>query len=535
MTITTYSTWRWLLRTLLAVGLVVLVALALAVILIAIPITRRFLIVILADWLLGGRLESLAVDLDIQQNLRWIFVLVVVLPVGFGLARMAIARNFNSAARGLAVAVGTLLIVGLEVWWHTRHFNFDSQGRPVLYLSFRRDGACKSYSPGLDRITGRPKYEATVDRVAWLSELASQPVRVVDPAVETNWFDANSGEPNLWYVETNTNQWQFFNRPHFHQQLRVEVMPITPEVMAQWQAEQNRQATAADALRQQRAAEAKAEAEKKERQEQNLAEQRRQADLAIRAEAEARARLEGERQQRENEAKAAAEEKERQQREAEAKAAAEEKERQEANLAEQRRQADLAIRAEAEARARLEDERREREEKLANDKEKSRAAITAAQEAARIAPPPPVASKPPQMESPRLAVPPVEKKPPGWAEERIVAPVGGVVKAPFQIVGSIFGGIVGLGSERRVRIVVVPTRVPPPGGIVIHNQVLSPAYPAPPGFVVLRSPYQYAAPSVPVVPASMPSATSQPYHYPTPSVPVVPTSMPFATSQPYHY
>ena len=178
---TSYSVWRWLLRTLLAVGLAVLLALVLVVILIAIPITRRFLIVVLADWLLGGRLESLAVDLDIQQNLRWIFVLVVVLPVGFGLARMAIARNFNSAARGLAVAVGTLLIVGLVVWWHTRHFNFDSQGRPVLYLSFRRNGACKSYSPGLDRVTGRPKYEATVDRVAWLSELASQPVRVRTP------------------------------------------------------------------------------------------------------------------------------------------------------------------------------------------------------------------------------------------------------------------------------------------------------------------------------------------------------------------
>jgi hypothetical protein len=152
MTTTTYSVFRWLLRFMLAGGLAVLVALALAIILIAVPLTRRFLIVALADCLLGGRLESLAVDLDIQQNLRWIFTLLVVLPVGFGLARMSMARDSKSAARGLALAAGTLLILGLVVWWQTRQFNFDAKGRSVIYLSFRRDGAHKSYSPGLVQV-----------------------------------------------------------------------------------------------------------------------------------------------------------------------------------------------------------------------------------------------------------------------------------------------------------------------------------------------------------------------------------------------
>jgi hypothetical protein len=195
--------------------------------------------------------------------------------------------------------------LGMIVWWQTRHFNFDAQGRPVVYLSFRRDGVYKSYAPGIDRVTGRPKYQITLDRVAWLSNLARQPVREVDPAVDSNWFDPNSGEPNLWYVETGTNQWQFFNRPMFHPQLGVEARPITPALMKCWQAEHNRQVAAAEALRRQQEAEARAAAEKTERQEREQAEQKRQTDLRIRAEAEAVAKLEASRRAQEEQLAAA--------------------------------------------------------------------------------------------------------------------------------------------------------------------------------------------------------------------------------------
>ena len=433
MTTTSFSIRRWLLRLLLGAGLAVLVMLALAIIFIAVPLTRRVLIVALAEWMLGGRLESLAVDLDIQPNLRWIFTLLIVLPVGFGLARAVMARRFSSALRGLALAAGTLLLLAIAVWWNTRHFNFDAKGRSVVYLSFRRDGTHKSYSPGTDRVTGRPKYEATVDRIQWLSELARQPVREVAPAGQTNWFDANSGEPNLWFVQLATNRWQFFNRPHFHQQLRIEVSPVTPELMAQWQAEHNRQTAAV----------ARAAAEKEKREEQERAEQRRQADLRTRAEAEAAARLEA--------------------------------------------------------------ERREREAQLARDQEKRPATELATKEAPRPAAAPPVAPgptynwqtpRPSTIESPRWTVVPPQSQP-GWVQVRIVEPVGSIVSIPFQIVGSVFGGVARPAGGRRVQFVTISAGARSPGSVTARPVVRAARSRAPAAAQVWRSPGQcgYASPS----------------------------------------
>jgi hypothetical protein len=443
MTTTSFSIRRWLLRLLLGVGLVALVMLVLAIIFIAVPLTRRVLIVALAEWMLGGRLESLAVDLDLQPNLRWIFTLLIILPVGFGLARAVMARRFSSALRGLALAAGTLLLLAIAVWWHTRHFNFDAKGRPVVYLSFRRDGAHKSYSPGIDRVTGRPKYEATVDRIQWLSELARQPVREVDPAGQTNWFDANSGEPSLWYGQLATNRWQFFNRPHFHQQLRIEVSSVTPELMAQWQAEYDRQRAAAEALQRRREASARAAAEKEKREEQERAEQRRQADLRTRAEAEAGARLEA--------------------------------------------------------------ERREREAQLARDEERRPATELAIQEAPRPAAAPLVAPgptynwqtpRPSAIESPRWTAVPGQSQH-GWVQVRIVEPVGSIVKVPFQIVGSVLGGVASTAGGRRVQFVTVPAGAWALGTVTASPVVRPASYPAPAAAPVWRSPgpYGYAPPS----------------------------------------
>ncbi|MGZ4971633.1 MAG: hypothetical protein ACXWDN_02650, partial [Limisphaerales bacterium] len=320
------SLLRILFRVAVAVASAIAVALVLAIVLVAIPLTRNFIISILAGSMLSGHLESLAVDLDIQPNLRRMFTLVVSLPIGFGIMQMIAARSFSKAWRGLAVALGTVLTLAVTVWWHTRHFNFDSNGNPIVYVSFDRDGVRKSYSDGIDRVTGRPKYQITVERVAWLSKLAQQEVREVDPATDRNWFDPNSGEPNFWYVQTCTNQWQFFNRPMFHPQLRVMASPVTPELMGQWSIEHQRLEAIKEAVRRREEVERKAAADRAENEKRIRAEQARLAFERHKAELAA---AEAERQRKETEAKAAAEaERKRQEAEAEARRLAEEKARQ---------------------------------------------------------------------------------------------------------------------------------------------------------------------------------------------------------------
>jgi hypothetical protein len=352
---------KWLFRVAVAALMTGLAALFAGIILVAIPLTRRLLVAGLAEWMLGGRLESLAVDLDIQPGLRWIFTTLVALPVGFGLARMVVAREFNMALRGLALAMGTLLLLGLVVWWNTRHFNFDAQGRPLVYLSFQRGGVHKSYSPGIDRVTGRSKVQATMDRIQWLSALATQSVREVDPAVETVWFDPNSGEPNLWFVETGSSHWQFFNRPHFHRSTGQEARPVTPEIMGCWKREHDRLVAEAKQARLAREAAEQAAAltSRKEREERELGEQRRLADLRVREEAAARAKAEYEAKVK---------------RELAIRAEAEARVRQEA---EERRAAERRAEAAAAARARAEAEQREMAGRERQAKER-RAALEAA-------------------------------------------------------------------------------------------------------------------------------------------------------------
>ena len=301
---------RWIVAIIVVGGIVALLALVVTVVLIALPLTRRLLFVGLAEALLGGRLETLAVDLDIQPRLKWLFSLIIILPVAFSLERMITARDYSKATRGLIVALSVLLALGVFAWVRTQHFNFDAQGRPVVYLSFQRDGVRKSYYPGFDPVSGRLKQPVSPDRAAWMTELVHQPVRLMNPVVDTNWFDANSGEPNLWFLVTGPGQWQFFNRPHFHQQLQVEVQPITREIMAQWQADQNRLANEAVTEHLRAEKEARALKEIKEREARRMVDQKA---AALNNESEANHRAAEARQREEPAAEAARLAQERQQ------------------------------------------------------------------------------------------------------------------------------------------------------------------------------------------------------------------------------
>jgi hypothetical protein len=227
---------RWLKRSLTWGGISLLTLVSLLALLLALPLTRGLLLAGLSGALCVGRLEELAVEMDLHPMLKWPLALGLLPAITLGLWWLLRARAVSQVLGALGVVLGILVALQVVLWALTRHFNFDAQGRPVVYLSFRRDGVHKSFHPGVDRVTGRAKQAISPERATWLSELMREPLREVDPAVETNWFDINSGEPNLWYVEVAPQRWQFFNRPLFHPQLQIEAQPITPELLTRWQA-----------------------------------------------------------------------------------------------------------------------------------------------------------------------------------------------------------------------------------------------------------------------------------------------------------
>jgi len=63
-----------------------------------------------------------------------------------------------------------------------------------------------------------------------------QPKRVKIKSIENfEFFDPITGEPKVWYYKNKENQYEFFDRPGFHPVYNVELKPVIPEVVQDYQ------------------------------------------------------------------------------------------------------------------------------------------------------------------------------------------------------------------------------------------------------------------------------------------------------------
>ena len=99
---------------------------------------------------------------------------------------------------------------------------------PVIY---------RDHLPGIDPETGRECRLVTISVVERLKEYAEgkRPVRIKAPQPE--FFDPRTSEPIVWYVD-HGGTIEIFDLMGYHPETSEELLPVTPEIVDRWKAQQ---------------------------------------------------------------------------------------------------------------------------------------------------------------------------------------------------------------------------------------------------------------------------------------------------------
>ncbi|HVI11411.1 MAG TPA: hypothetical protein VM822_00930, partial [Pseudolabrys sp.] len=100
--------------------------------------------------------------------------------------------------------------------------------QPVIY---------RDHSPGIDQETGRECRLVTPGLIERLKEYAEgkRPVRIKAPQPE--FFDPRTSEPIVWYVDRGGTI-EIFDLMGYHPETSEELLPVTPEIVDRWTAQQ---------------------------------------------------------------------------------------------------------------------------------------------------------------------------------------------------------------------------------------------------------------------------------------------------------
>jgi hypothetical protein len=104
---------------------------------------------------------------------------------------------------------------------------------PVIY---------RDQPPGMDPETGRDCRLVTIDVRERLKEYAEgkRPVRIKAPP-QPEFFDPRTSEPIVWYVD-HGGTIEIFDLMGYHPETSEELLPVTPEIVDRWKAQQRQYA-----------------------------------------------------------------------------------------------------------------------------------------------------------------------------------------------------------------------------------------------------------------------------------------------------
>jgi hypothetical protein len=109
----------------------------------------------------------------------------------------------------------------------------------IIQRSARAPVIYRDHLPGMDPETGRECRLVTTGLIERLKEYAEgkRPVRI--KASQPEFFDPRTSEPIVWYVD-HGDTIEIFDLMGYHPQTSEELLPVTPEIVDRWKAQQEK-------------------------------------------------------------------------------------------------------------------------------------------------------------------------------------------------------------------------------------------------------------------------------------------------------
>ena len=114
-------------------------------------------------------------------------------------------------------------------------------GYPIIWFEKTAQGQVELFDlMGFDPETGEELQPVTREVVElWKQQKARHTPNEVDPHTYP-LFDPITGEARAWYRQSDSGDYQFFDRPGFHTQTGEALQPITAAVLNSWRAEESK-------------------------------------------------------------------------------------------------------------------------------------------------------------------------------------------------------------------------------------------------------------------------------------------------------
>jgi hypothetical protein len=125
-----------------------------------------------------------------------------------------------------------LLVITRDVLDEWQKSQAEKAGKRCYIIT--RDGVRYSDKPGIDQVTGRQCRELTDQLIERLREYEKGRRPTKNISNDPTFFDLATGEPIVWYLKTTAGQIELFDLMGFHPTTGEELLPITKEVVNEW-------------------------------------------------------------------------------------------------------------------------------------------------------------------------------------------------------------------------------------------------------------------------------------------------------------